>query len=177
MSGAIHPLPQYAFMAWCLVNLREKFTFTFIFQSSLTSGFWTFYCKEHEKIDHFSIQYIWQVFPDEKSCCIYLYAYCITFCFQVTSCMERNVHTVVNLKPYYGWRYNNVSTESVFMTYASFKGMFRCQKLYTVCVCLCVCLCVHRMFHFNIPDRLLSNLVSPFFISYEDTWSSTPGFV
>jgi len=29
MSGAIPPLPQYAFMAWCLVKHRDKFTFTF----------------------------------------------------------------------------------------------------------------------------------------------------
>jgi hypothetical protein len=27
MRGAILPLPQYAFMAWCLVKHREKFTF------------------------------------------------------------------------------------------------------------------------------------------------------
>jgi hypothetical protein len=30
MSGAIHPLPQYAFMAWCLVNkidVNEILTF------------------------------------------------------------------------------------------------------------------------------------------------------
>jgi hypothetical protein len=29
MRGAIPPLPQYAFMAWCLVNHRDSFTFTF----------------------------------------------------------------------------------------------------------------------------------------------------
>jgi hypothetical protein len=30
MSGAIHPLPQHAFMAWCLVKKhRGNFTFTF----------------------------------------------------------------------------------------------------------------------------------------------------
>jgi hypothetical protein len=27
MSGALLPLPQYAFMAWCLVKHRNKFTF------------------------------------------------------------------------------------------------------------------------------------------------------
>jgi hypothetical protein len=27
MSGAIHPLPQYAFMAWCLVKHRDNFSF------------------------------------------------------------------------------------------------------------------------------------------------------
>jgi hypothetical protein len=36
MSGAIHPLPQYAFMAWCLVKKhRDNFTFltfTFMFR-------------------------------------------------------------------------------------------------------------------------------------------------
>jgi hypothetical protein len=26
MRGAIRPLPQYAFMAWCLVKHREEFT-------------------------------------------------------------------------------------------------------------------------------------------------------
>jgi hypothetical protein len=26
MSGAIPPLPQYAFMAWCLVKHRDNFT-------------------------------------------------------------------------------------------------------------------------------------------------------
>jgi hypothetical protein len=30
MRGAILPLPQYAFMAWCLVKHRDNFTFTFI---------------------------------------------------------------------------------------------------------------------------------------------------
>jgi hypothetical protein len=28
MSGAIPPLPQYVFMAWCLVKHRDNFTFT-----------------------------------------------------------------------------------------------------------------------------------------------------
>jgi hypothetical protein len=27
MNGAIHPFPQYAFMAWCLVKHRDNFTF------------------------------------------------------------------------------------------------------------------------------------------------------
>jgi hypothetical protein len=27
MSGAIPPLPQYAFMSWCLVKYRDNFTF------------------------------------------------------------------------------------------------------------------------------------------------------
>jgi hypothetical protein len=30
MSGAILPLPQYAFMAWCLAKHRDNFTFYFI---------------------------------------------------------------------------------------------------------------------------------------------------
>jgi hypothetical protein len=29
MRGAIHPLPQYVFMSWCLVKHRDNFTFTF----------------------------------------------------------------------------------------------------------------------------------------------------
>jgi hypothetical protein len=28
MRGTIPPLPQYAFMAWCLVKPRDDFTFT-----------------------------------------------------------------------------------------------------------------------------------------------------
>jgi hypothetical protein len=28
MRGAIQPLPQYAFMSWCLVKHRDNFTFT-----------------------------------------------------------------------------------------------------------------------------------------------------
>jgi hypothetical protein len=27
MRGAIHPFPQYAFIAWCLVKHRDNFTF------------------------------------------------------------------------------------------------------------------------------------------------------
>jgi len=27
MSGAVSPLAQYAFMAWCLVKHRDNFTF------------------------------------------------------------------------------------------------------------------------------------------------------
>jgi hypothetical protein len=29
MRGAIPPLPQYVFVAWCLVKHRDNFTFTF----------------------------------------------------------------------------------------------------------------------------------------------------
>jgi hypothetical protein len=28
MRGSIRPLPQYAFMVWCLVKHRENITFT-----------------------------------------------------------------------------------------------------------------------------------------------------
>jgi hypothetical protein len=30
MSGAIPPLPQYVFMAWCLVKPRDNFTFIWV---------------------------------------------------------------------------------------------------------------------------------------------------
>jgi hypothetical protein len=33
MSGAILSLPQYVFMAWCLVKHSDNFTFTFVFAS------------------------------------------------------------------------------------------------------------------------------------------------
>jgi hypothetical protein len=29
MRGAIPPLPQYVFMAWCLLKHRDNFTFAF----------------------------------------------------------------------------------------------------------------------------------------------------
>jgi hypothetical protein len=34
MHGAISPLPQYVFMAWCLVKRRDNFTFTFTLPTS-----------------------------------------------------------------------------------------------------------------------------------------------
>jgi hypothetical protein len=37
MRGAIPPLPQYAFMAWCLVKHRDNFTFLPLFHTSATS--------------------------------------------------------------------------------------------------------------------------------------------
>jgi hypothetical protein len=40
MSGAIPPLPQYVFMAWCLVKHRDKFTFTFYLCLILQFGFY-----------------------------------------------------------------------------------------------------------------------------------------
>jgi hypothetical protein len=36
MRRAIPPIPQYAFMAWCLVKYRDNFTFTFILQNVLS---------------------------------------------------------------------------------------------------------------------------------------------
>jgi hypothetical protein len=38
MSGAIPPLPQYAFMAWCLVKHRNSFTFTLPLPYLLSEG-------------------------------------------------------------------------------------------------------------------------------------------
>jgi hypothetical protein len=35
MSGAVYPLPQYAFMVWCLVKHRDNFTFTFYFYHAM----------------------------------------------------------------------------------------------------------------------------------------------
>jgi hypothetical protein len=34
MSGAIHPLPHFAFMAWFLVKHRDNFTSTFIMEGA-----------------------------------------------------------------------------------------------------------------------------------------------
>jgi hypothetical protein len=42
MLGAIPLIPHYAFMAWCLVKHRDKFTFTFL---KLNSQFLTRYNK------------------------------------------------------------------------------------------------------------------------------------
>jgi hypothetical protein len=41
MRGAIHPLPQYAFMAWCSIknqNSTGTFTFTFLLPGTLSLG-------------------------------------------------------------------------------------------------------------------------------------------
>jgi hypothetical protein len=35
MRVAIPPLPQYVFMAWCLITLKDNFTFTFARTPSL----------------------------------------------------------------------------------------------------------------------------------------------
>jgi hypothetical protein len=35
MRGTIPPLPQYIFMAWCLVKHSDNFTFTFIMKFKL----------------------------------------------------------------------------------------------------------------------------------------------
>jgi hypothetical protein len=42
MRGAIPPLPQYAFMAWCLVKHRDTFTFTTEERGKLTVSFYYF---------------------------------------------------------------------------------------------------------------------------------------
>jgi hypothetical protein len=40
MRGAIHPLPQYAFMAWCSVNHRDNFTFYLFYNiNSITDNY------------------------------------------------------------------------------------------------------------------------------------------
>jgi hypothetical protein len=42
MRGAIPPLPQYVFMAWCLVKHRDNFTLTFsYFYQSFMAGYIT----------------------------------------------------------------------------------------------------------------------------------------
>jgi hypothetical protein len=37
MRGAIHSLPHYVFMAWCLVKHRDNFTFTTVSTPALAS--------------------------------------------------------------------------------------------------------------------------------------------
>jgi hypothetical protein len=39
MHGAIPPLPQYVFKAWCLVKHRDNFTCTFTFTLTLKDAF------------------------------------------------------------------------------------------------------------------------------------------
>jgi hypothetical protein len=65
MLGAILPLSQYAFMAWCLVKHRDNFTFTFCLATLVASaddiaGWWperTFYSAFNlllaRQTDHF----------------------------------------------------------------------------------------------------------------------------
>jgi hypothetical protein len=50
MRGAIIPLPQYAFMAWCLVKHRDNFTFTFT--SVLVGTVERFSSSVYYKIQH-----------------------------------------------------------------------------------------------------------------------------
>jgi len=38
MRGSIPPIPQYLFMAWCLVKHRDNFTFTFYIYDLLISS-------------------------------------------------------------------------------------------------------------------------------------------
>jgi hypothetical protein len=47
MRGARPPLPQYVFIAWCLVKHRDNFTFTFAFTS--TSHMSSFFIKKIQK--------------------------------------------------------------------------------------------------------------------------------
>jgi hypothetical protein len=50
MRGAIPPLPQYAFMAWCLVKHRDSFTCTFIITVlQLGGGVGGFLTPQHEE--------------------------------------------------------------------------------------------------------------------------------
>jgi hypothetical protein len=44
MRGAILPLPQYVFMAWCLVKHRNNFTFYSYIHKSISV------CKKHMSI-------------------------------------------------------------------------------------------------------------------------------
>jgi hypothetical protein len=41
MRGTIPPLPQYVFMAWCLVKQRDNFIFTFLCRTEDLSGITT----------------------------------------------------------------------------------------------------------------------------------------
>jgi hypothetical protein len=55
MNGSIPPLPQYAFMAWCLVKPRDNFTFTFI-HLSLTQK------QTHGKYGHATLLEVYPIF-------------------------------------------------------------------------------------------------------------------
>jgi hypothetical protein len=48
MSGAIPPLPQYAFVAWCLVKIRDNFNFGFTFTFCFHCGIFVFSIIEAE---------------------------------------------------------------------------------------------------------------------------------
>jgi hypothetical protein len=42
MRGAVPPLPQHVFMAWCLVKHMDNFTFTF----TQSGNFWIHACNK-----------------------------------------------------------------------------------------------------------------------------------
>jgi hypothetical protein len=46
MRGAIPPLSQYVFMAWCLVKHRDNFTFTFLCEQTTR--------KQNKKTNNFN---------------------------------------------------------------------------------------------------------------------------
>jgi hypothetical protein len=53
MSGAIPPLPDYAFMAWCLVKHRNNFTFLpFTSECSQTSSVYVFPPRVRDQVSH-----------------------------------------------------------------------------------------------------------------------------
>jgi hypothetical protein len=49
MSGAIHPLPQYVSIAWCLVKHRDNFTFTLAEFLHIDFYILTYYYFENRK--------------------------------------------------------------------------------------------------------------------------------
>jgi hypothetical protein len=51
MSGAIHPLPQYAFMAWCSVKKAQGQLYLYLLYKRLT-----------EIIEHNDINVVWLVY-------------------------------------------------------------------------------------------------------------------
>jgi hypothetical protein len=57
MSGAIPPLLQYAFMAWCLVKHRDNFTFTTVFLSGAFSD-------DSAGVTYFPLVHVHVIIPD-----------------------------------------------------------------------------------------------------------------
>jgi hypothetical protein len=51
MSGAILPLPQYAFMAWCLVKHRDNFTFYILHKRKRPPGRLKYRCEDNFTVD------------------------------------------------------------------------------------------------------------------------------
>jgi hypothetical protein len=57
MSGAIHSLPQYDFMAWCLLKHRDNFTFYLCrinFITEYAENLFNYECCEYCIIEHFA---------------------------------------------------------------------------------------------------------------------------